>query len=58
MKNPDPFICEIIESKMNGIIDKINETNSIIESGPDDPRETDENTPGSEGLESGIIGSD
>jgi hypothetical protein len=22
MKNPDIFICEIIESKMNGIIDK------------------------------------
>jgi hypothetical protein len=34
MKNPDVFICEIIESKMNEIINKINETNSIIEADP------------------------
>ena len=32
IKNPDIFICEIIESKMNRIIDKINETDSIFES--------------------------
>jgi hypothetical protein len=34
MKNPDVPICEIIESKMNEIIHKINETNSIIEADP------------------------
>jgi hypothetical protein len=34
MNNSDIFICEIIESKMNGIIDKINETDSIIEADP------------------------
>ena len=34
MKNPDIFICEIIESKMNEIIDKINESDSIIETDP------------------------
>jgi hypothetical protein len=34
MKNPDIFICEVIESKMNIIIDKMNETNSIIEADP------------------------
>jgi hypothetical protein len=34
MKNPDIFICEIIESKMNEIIDEINKKNSIIESDP------------------------
>jgi len=34
MKNPDVPICEIIESKMNEIINKINETNSIIEADP------------------------
>jgi hypothetical protein len=34
MKNPDIFICEIIESKMNEIIDKINEMNSAIEADP------------------------
>jgi len=28
MKNPDIFICEVIESKMNEIIDKINGTDS------------------------------
>lgn len=31
MKNPDTFICEIIEIKMNEIIDKINKTDSIFE---------------------------
>ena len=31
MKNPDIFICEVIESKMNEIIDKINGTDSAIE---------------------------
>jgi hypothetical protein len=34
MKNPDVFICEIIESKMNEIIDKINQTDSAIEADP------------------------
>ena len=34
MKNPNVYICALIESKMNGIIDKINETNSIIEADP------------------------
>jgi hypothetical protein len=34
MKNPDIFICETIESKMNEIIDKINETDSAIEADP------------------------
>jgi hypothetical protein len=34
MKNPDILICEIIESKMNEIIDKINESDSIIETDP------------------------
>jgi hypothetical protein len=34
MKNPDIFICEIIESKMNEIMDKINETDSAIEADP------------------------
>ena len=32
MKHPDIFICEIIESKMNEIIDKINKTYDIFES--------------------------
>ena len=31
MKNPDIFICEVIETRMNEIIDKINEKDSIIE---------------------------
>ena len=31
MKNPDIQICELIESKMNKIIDTINKTYSIIE---------------------------
>ena len=34
MKNPDIFICEIIESKMNEIIDKINEMDYAIEADP------------------------
>jgi hypothetical protein len=34
MKNPDIPICEIIETRMNKIILKINETHSIIESDP------------------------
>ena len=34
MKNLDIFICEIIESKINAIIDKINETNSTMEADP------------------------
>ena len=34
MKNPDIHICEIIESKMNGIIDKINQAHSILEAEP------------------------
>ena len=31
MKNPDIFICEIIETKMNEIIDKINQLDDAIE---------------------------
>jgi len=31
MKNPDICICEIIESKTNEIIDKINKTHSPLE---------------------------
>jgi hypothetical protein len=34
MKKPDIIICEIIETKMNEIIDKINKTDSIIEADP------------------------
>lgn len=34
MKNPDIFICEAIECKMNNIIDKINKINSLVESDP------------------------
>ena len=34
IKNPDIFICEIIESKMNEIIDKINQMDSAIEADP------------------------
>jgi hypothetical protein len=34
MKNPDIFICEIIESKMNEIIDTVNKTDSAIEADP------------------------
>jgi hypothetical protein len=32
MKNPDNFICAVIESKMNEIIDEINKKHSLIES--------------------------
>jgi hypothetical protein len=34
MKDPNIQICEIIESKMNEIIDNINETDSAIEADP------------------------
>jgi hypothetical protein len=34
MKNPDIPICEIIETRMNKIIDEINEKDSLIESDP------------------------
>jgi len=34
MNNPDIFICEIIESKMNEIIDKIEKTDSATEADP------------------------
>jgi hypothetical protein len=34
MKNPDIPICEIIETRMNKIILKIKETDSIIEADP------------------------
>jgi hypothetical protein len=34
MKNPDIFICEVIETRMNQIIDMINEKDSIIEQDP------------------------
>jgi hypothetical protein len=34
MKNPDTFICKLIETRMNEIIEKINKTDSIIESDP------------------------
>jgi hypothetical protein len=34
MKNPDIFICKIIESKINGIIDEINKSDSIFEADP------------------------
>jgi hypothetical protein len=34
MKNPDTVICEIIELKMNEIIDKINKTDSSLEADP------------------------
>jgi hypothetical protein len=30
MKSPNIYICPLIESKMNGIIDKINQTDSIL----------------------------
>jgi hypothetical protein len=33
MKNPDSFICAVIESKMNKIIDEINKKHSLIEQG-------------------------
>jgi hypothetical protein len=34
MKNPDTFVCQIIETKMNEIIDKINKTNDSLEADP------------------------
>jgi hypothetical protein len=34
MKIPDIPICEVLESKMNKIILKINKTNSTLESDP------------------------
>ena len=34
MKNQDIFICEVIENKMNELIDEINKKDSIIESDP------------------------
>lgn len=34
MKDPEINICVLIESRMNNIIDKINETDSIIEADP------------------------
>ena len=34
MKNQDIFICEVIESKMNELIDEINKKDSIIEQDP------------------------
>lgn len=34
MKNPDIFICEIIETRMNEIIDKISRTDYIFEADP------------------------
>jgi hypothetical protein len=34
MKNLDTSICGIIESRMNKIIDEINEKDSLIESDP------------------------
>lgn len=34
MKDPSINICALIESRMNNIIDKINEMDSIIESDP------------------------
>jgi hypothetical protein len=34
MKKPDVFICEVIETRMNEIINKINQTDSIFEADP------------------------
>lgn len=34
MQNPDTFICTVIESKMNEIIDEMNKKDSIIERDP------------------------
>jgi hypothetical protein len=34
MKNPNIYICVLIESKMNEIIDKINEMDSTIQADP------------------------
>ena len=34
MKNPDTYICTLIETKMNQIIDEINKKDSILEADP------------------------
>jgi len=34
MKKPDVFICEVIETRMNELIDKINQMDSIFEADP------------------------
>src|SRR5215510_3218621 len=34
MKKPDIFICEVIETRMNQIIDKLNKMDSIFEADP------------------------
>ena len=34
MKNPDIRVCDLIESKMNEIIDTLNKMNSAIEANP------------------------
>jgi len=34
MKKPDIFICEVIETRINEIIDKINKKDSFIEADP------------------------
>jgi len=34
MRNPDIQICALIETKMNEIIDKINEKDSMLETDP------------------------
>ena len=34
MKKPDIFICEVIETRMNKLIDEINKKDSIIEADP------------------------
>ena len=34
MKNPDIYICALIETKMNEIIDIINQTDSVLEADP------------------------
>jgi hypothetical protein len=34
LKNPDIQICDLVESKMNEIIDKVNETDSVFEADP------------------------
>jgi len=34
MKKPDVFICEVIENRMNELIDKINQMDSIFEADP------------------------
>jgi len=34
MKNSDIYICTLIETKMNEIIDIINQTDSVLEADP------------------------